>query len=52
MFANGGMYHTAVEQDLRGIGDGIKVPQCFLEFLIVIVSERLDPSLDFLSSVS
>lgn len=42
------MNNTAVEQDLGRIRDSIKDGQGFLEFLIVVVAEGLDPSLDLL----
>lgn len=50
MFANGCVYYTAVEEDLRGVGDCVEYSQGRLELLIVIVTERLDPSFDFLAA--
>ena len=48
MFANGCVDDTAIEQDLRSVGNIIEDPQCFLELLVLIVPKRLDPGLDFL----
>lgn len=43
------MDNAAIEQDLGGIGDIVKDAERFVEFIIVVVSERLHPCLDFLS---
>jgi len=45
------MYDPTVEQYLGCVCDGIENGQGFLEFLIVIVTEGLDPSLYFLQTV-
>jgi hypothetical protein len=52
MFAQGSMYHSAVEEDFRGIGDVIEDLQGFLELIILIVGQRLHPCLDFLPGIS
>jgi len=48
MLPNCCMYDPTVEQYLGCVCDGIENGQGFLEFLIVIVTEGLDPSLYFL----
>ena len=37
-----------VEQDLRGVRDGIECLQRLLELVIVVLSKRFNPCLDFL----
>jgi hypothetical protein len=46
------MDDTAVEEDLGGVGDAVEVLQGVLEFVVVVVAEGRDPSLDFLLPVS
>jgi hypothetical protein len=48
MFTDGGMDDTAIKQDLGGIGDVVEDGQGLLELLIVIVTQRFDPSFNFL----
>lgn len=48
MFTDGGMDNPAVKQDLGGIGDVVENGQGLLEFLIVVVTQRFDPSFNFL----
>jgi hypothetical protein len=52
MLSDGGMDDTAIEENLGGIGDCIESRQGFFELLIVVVTERLDPSFYFLQSVN
>lgn len=52
MLAEGGMDHSAIEQDSCSIGDLAEDDQRFLELVIVVVCQRLHPRLDFLSEVS
>lgn len=49
MFAQGSMYHTTIEQDLRGVGDGVEGLQGCLEFVVVVVTQCRYPRLDLLS---
>lgn len=38
MFAQGGMYNAAVEQDFRGIRDAVEGLQCFFKLVIIVVA--------------
>jgi hypothetical protein len=42
------MNDTAVKQYLRGIGDVVEDLKRFFELIVVIVSDRPNPGLDFL----
>ena len=44
------MDNTAVEKDLRCVGDAIEASESFLELIIVVMRQRLDPCLDLLLS--
>jgi hypothetical protein len=46
------MNDTAIEENLGLVGDAIKAFQGLFEFIIVVGTERLDPRLDFLGTVS
>ena len=48
MFAQRRMYDTAVEEYFRCVGDVVEGFERLFEFIIVIVSEGGNPSLDFL----
>jgi hypothetical protein len=52
MFTDGCVDDAAVEEDLGSVCNGVEYPQGFFELLIVVVTQRLDPSLDFLSEIS
>lgn len=51
MFTDGGVDDPAIEQDLGGVGDIIEDGQGLLELLVVVVTQRLDPSFDFLAQM-
>ena len=40
--------HTTIEENLGGIGDGVKHAEGFIELLVVVVLEGKHPGLDFL----
>ena len=42
------MNHAAIKEDLGGVRDVVKLLECLVEFIIIIVSERRYPRLDFL----
>lgn len=42
------MDHSAIEEDLRGVGDAVEFPQGLLEFIAVVVPKGSYPCLDFL----
>lgn len=48
MFSQSGVDDTAIEENLRSVVDVLKTLQGLVEFIIVVVSERGDPRLDFL----
>ena len=49
MLAQRSMYHAAIEQNFRSVGDVVEDLQGFLEFVIVIVGQCLYPCFNFLS---
>jgi hypothetical protein len=51
MFAKCRVYDTAIKQYLRSIGYVVKGSQRFVELIVVVVGQRADPSLDFLSTL-
>lgn len=40
MFAQSGVYHSAIEQDLGGIRNGIESFECSFKLVIVIMAQR------------
>lgn len=51
MLAQSGMYDPAIEQNLRCIGNGIECLQGLLEFIIIVMRQRLHPSFDLLINI-
>jgi hypothetical protein len=52
MLAQRSMYHSAIEENFRSVGDVVEDLQGFLELVIVIVGKRFHPCFDFLCQVS
>jgi hypothetical protein len=48
MFSQSRMYHTTIEMYLGSVGNYLKSVKRFVEFIIVVVSQRFDPRFDFL----
>jgi hypothetical protein len=52
MLAQRSMYDSAIEENLRSVGNVVEDLQGFLELVIVIVGKRFHPCFDFLYRVS
>ena len=44
------MYNPTIEQDLGSVGNLLERMECLFEFMIVVLSNSLDPCLDFLTA--
>lgn len=44
------MYNPTIEQDLRSVGYFLERMKCLFEFMVVVLSNSLDPCLDFLTA--
>lgn len=45
-----GVDDAHVEQDLGGVGNGLKLPKRIVELIVVVAAEGRDPCLDFLKA--
>jgi hypothetical protein len=48
MLAEGGVYDAAVEVDFGSVGNDLKGGESVIEFIVIVVTEGLDPGFDFL----